>query len=98
MVLEKYIAYGMRGLSICIAVVIFLLSAQSKMPVPLEVWLLRFPIGFQPIHGFRNRLSVLSWLAVWLPVTVSPMKYTKSLFPGGMRLCTTGLPTVPEQL
>lgn len=37
MVLEKYIAYGMRGLSICIAVVIFLLSAQSKLPIPEAV-------------------------------------------------------------
>ena len=37
MVLEKYIAYGMRGLSICIAVVIFFLSAQSKLPLPETV-------------------------------------------------------------
>ena len=37
MVVEKYIACIMRCFSICIAVVIFLLSAQSKLPLPETV-------------------------------------------------------------
>ena len=34
MSLEKFMTYTMRCISICIAVVIFLLSAQSKLPIP----------------------------------------------------------------
>ena len=37
MILKKCIACGMRCMSICIAVVIFLLSAQSKLPIPKPV-------------------------------------------------------------
>ena len=37
MVLKKFISYSMRCMSICIAVVIFLLSAQSKLPIPETV-------------------------------------------------------------
>ena len=37
MSLEKFMTYTMRCISICIAVVIFLLSAQSKLPIPETV-------------------------------------------------------------
>ena len=37
MSLEKFMTYTMRCVSICIAVVIFLLSAQSKLPIPKTV-------------------------------------------------------------
>ena len=37
MILKKCISYSMRCMSICIAVAIFLLSAQSKLPIPETV-------------------------------------------------------------
>lgn len=37
MISKKLIDYGMRCMSICIAVTIFILSAQSKLPIPKTV-------------------------------------------------------------
>ena len=37
MISKRFIDYGMRCMSICIAVTIFILSAQSKLPIPKPV-------------------------------------------------------------
>ena len=37
MISKRFIDYGMRCMSICIAVTIFILSAQSKLPIPKTV-------------------------------------------------------------
>ena len=37
MISKRFIDYGMRCMSICIAVTIFILSAQSKLPIPETV-------------------------------------------------------------
>lgn len=68
MMLKKYITYTMRCMSICIAVVIFLLSAQSKLPIPEGV---SFPGLDKFLHAcaFGSLAFTLSyWFAadIWL--------------------------------
>ena len=99
MMLKKCIACGMRCMSICIAVVIFLLSAQSKLPIPETV---SFPGLDKFLHAcaFGSFAFTLSyWFSTdkWLG---KPLKYctiVKFLFPGAMLPYMTGLPTVPER-
>jgi len=57
MMLKKCIACGMRCMSICIAVVIFLLSAQSKLPIPETV---SFPglDKFFSLQSFSNIAAI----------------------------------------
>lgn len=74
MMLKKYIAYSMRCISICIAVVIFLLSAQSKLPIPETV---SFPGLDKFLHAcaFGSFAFTLSyWFSTdkWLG---KPLKY-----------------------
>ena len=64
MAVEKCVACTMRCLSICIAVVIFLLSAQSKLPLPETV---SFPGLDKLLHAcaFGSLAFALSyWFAV----------------------------------
>ena len=74
MILKKCIACGMRCMSICIAVVIFLLSAQSKLPIPETV---SFPGLDKFLHAcaFGSLAFTLSyWFAAdkWL---TKPFRY-----------------------
>ena len=74
MSLEKFMTYTMRCISICIAVVIFLLSAQSKLPIPETV---SFPGLDKFLHAcaFGSLAFTLSyWFSTdkWLR---KPLKY-----------------------
>jgi len=74
MSLEKFMTYTMRCISICIAVVIFLLSAQSKLPIPETV---SFPGLDKFLHAcaFGSLAFTLSyWFSTdkWLG---EPLKY-----------------------
>ena len=74
MALEKFMTYTMRCISICIAVVIFLLSAQSKLPIPETV---SFPGLDKFLHAcaFGSLAFTLSyWFAAdnWL---TKPFRY-----------------------
>ena len=74
MSLEKFMTYTMRCISICIAVVIFLLSAQSKLPIPETV---SFPGLDKFLHAcaFGSFAFTLSyWFSTdkWLR---KPLKY-----------------------
>ena len=72
--LEKFIAYSMRCMAITIAVVIFLLSTQSKLPIPKTV---SFPGLDKLLHAcaFGSLAFTLSyWFSTdkWLR---EPLKY-----------------------
>lgn len=74
MISKKFIDYGMRCMPICIAVAIFILSGQSKLPIPEAV----------SFHGLDKLLHVCVFgvfafsLSYWFSVDKwlrKPLKY-----------------------
>lgn len=71
---EKIVAYSMRCMSICIAVAIFGLSAQSKLPIPASV---SFPGLDKFLHACAFG-SLAFTLSYWFSAdkwNANPLKY-----------------------
>ena len=74
MILRKCVAYSMRCMSLIIAVAIFVLSAQAKLPIPVSV---SFPYFDKLLHAiaFGSFAFAFSYWFSNEKFTVRPVQY-----------------------